>query len=81
MFLQLHARPCYAIHLSHGMENLLPSEGRIHSRKLAGSVNSLSLSKGKLSGAMVEPEKAVENGLRQRPPSSSNPTQNGQGLP
>ncbi|PIN18967.1 hypothetical protein CDL12_08370 [Handroanthus impetiginosus] len=52
-----------------GNEKLLP-------RKLMVSSNSLSVNKGKLSGSMVEPEKAVENGLRKRPPSSSNPTQN-----
>ncbi|KAK6164239.1 hypothetical protein DH2020_001103 [Rehmannia glutinosa] len=49
---------------------------QIQSRKLLISVNSLSVNKGLLSGAMVEPEKAVENGLRKRPPTSSNPTQN-----
>lgn len=54
------------------------ANSKLGSRKLLVnvSVNSFSVNKGKLKGAMVEPEKAVENGLRKKPPTSSNPTQN-----
>nr|GMD23107.1 Lipoyltransferase 2 isoform 1 [Ipomoea batatas] len=51
--------------------------GKIHSRRLlASSVTSFSANLGEINGAMVEPEKAVENGLRKKPPSASNPIQN-----
>ncbi|KAL8494227.1 hypothetical protein ACS0TY_025138 [Phlomoides rotata] len=64
MILHLHSA---AVHLSNASRKLLVNV----------SVNSLSVNKGKLEGSMVvEPEKAVENGLRKKPPTSSNPTQN-----
>ncbi|KAL1550352.1 hypothetical protein AAHA92_18326 [Salvia divinorum] len=45
-------------------------------RKLLLSSNSLFVTKAKSSGSTLEPEKAMENGPRKRPPSASNPTQN-----
>lgn len=56
----------------------IQQEGRNLSRRLLITQNSLfSVEVNKLKGGrMVEPEKAVKNSLRPRPPSSSNPTQN-----
>lgn len=49
--------------------NSIQQEGRNMSRRLL-------ISQKPKGGGMVEPEKAVKNSLRPRPPSSSNPTQN-----
>ncbi|GFP94407.1 hypothetical protein PHJA_001585100 [Phtheirospermum japonicum] len=64
------------MHVSHETENHVIFGDKIHSRKLLISVNSISTNKGMLSGTMVEPEKAVRNGLRAKPPTSSNPNHN-----
>lgn len=63
MLLHLHTS-CASVH------------GDLHSRKLLVSMNSVPVDKGKLSGARDGPERAIENGLRRKPPSSSNPTHN-----
>ncbi|KAK4371713.1 hypothetical protein RND71_007097 [Anisodus tanguticus] len=47
-----------------------------YSRRLMVSLNSVSTNIGKVNGAIVEHEKAVENGLRRRPKSAANPIQN-----
>lgn len=57
--------------------NSIQQDGRNMSRRLLISQNSFSVEvKKPKGGGMVEPEKAVKNSLRPRPPSSSNPTQN-----
>lgn len=45
-------------------------------RRLAVSFTSFSVNLGKVNESMVEPEKAVRNSLRKKPPSSWNPIQN-----
>ncbi|PIN03958.1 hypothetical protein CDL12_23514 [Handroanthus impetiginosus] len=76
ILLFLHLDTCVAVHISQETENHVLFREKIQSRKLLISVNSFSGNIGKMSGSMVEPEKAVENGLKERPPSSSNPIQN-----
>lgn len=64
VLLMLHLQSCCGAHtISH--------EGGIGSRKMLVAVN-----RGKLGGVKVEPQKAVVNGLRKRPPTSSNPRHN-----
>lgn len=58
--------------------NFIHYGGRSLSRRflVSRTKTPISANLGKLNGAVLEPEKAVVNGLRKRPPSSSNPTQN-----
>ncbi|KAL2557168.1 Uncharacterized protein Fot_01907 [Forsythia ovata] len=79
-FIFLHFHKFYAVHVSssRGLNDLGGNVQSLSRKLLSSSVTSLSCNGGK-SGAMKEPAKAVEiNGLRKRPPSSSNPTQNKQ---
>lgn len=72
LLMMLHSHSCSAVHMaSNEAENHAIPRDEIGSRKLLIAVN-----KGKLRGVMVEPQKAVVNGLRKRPPTSSNPSHN-----
>ena len=64
--------------LQDNVSNSLHYGGRSLSRRLLVSKTKAQISANvdKLSGSVMKPEKAVVNGLRNKPPSSSNPTQN-----
>ncbi|KAL8029306.1 hypothetical protein ABFS82_14G213400 [Erythranthe guttata] len=66
ILLHLQYAATSARHVHHGKRHPI--------RKSGVDVNSFSVSKGKLSGA--HQEKTMENGLRKKPPSSSNPSHN-----
>ncbi|KAL8055415.1 hypothetical protein ABFX02_04G054100 [Erythranthe guttata] len=75
LILFLDSTTCFATHLSHN-DAVSRERNQYYSRKLIVSANTLPVSKGNPGEAMVEPEKAVVNGLRKKPPTASNPTQN-----
>ncbi|EYU46321.1 hypothetical protein ABFS82_04G053500 [Erythranthe guttata] len=76
LILFLDSTTCFATHLSH-KDAVFREKNQYYSRKLMiVSANTLPVSKGNPGEAMVEPEKAVVNGLRKKPPTASNPTQN-----
>ncbi|CAA2968502.1 (family) [Olea europaea subsp. europaea] len=79
-FLFVHFHEFYAVRVSSSWVLNDPSGNvRSLSRKLLSSSFTSFTVNGGNSGAMKEPAKIVEmNGLRKRPPSSSNPTQNKQ---
>lgn len=69
LLMMLHLHSCSGVHIE--AENHAIPRDEIGSRKLL-----IALNKGKLRGVMVEPQKAVVNGLRKRPPTSPNPSHN-----
>ncbi|KAL1539595.1 hypothetical protein AAHA92_24057 [Salvia divinorum] len=69
VLLMLHLHSCCGVRMiSYEAETRRVGIG---SRKMLVAVN-----RGKLKGVVVEPQKAVVNGLRKRPPTSSNPRHN-----
>ncbi|KAL1565199.1 hypothetical protein AAHA92_07446 [Salvia divinorum] len=63
------------LHL-HSTSPLHVASAKPQSRKLPLSANSLSVDTAGSRGCTVQPETAVRNGLRKRPPTASNPSHN-----